>query len=216
MNVLLIDDHEMMGELLASLITRRFPLSRVCSATSLIGGLQMIAGSASKEAFSIAVIDLVIKGESEGTTTIKTFRSQYPTIPVLAISGLDAETIAPVVFSQGALGFLPKFCSSDELIRAIESVLRGERFIPDCLKGFILKPPKNTQPRLTDKQLQILELLGSGFSDKSMASSLGISDETVAYHLKNVFRILDASTRTQAITRAFRLGLLEVNRIGLR
>jgi two-component system, NarL family, nitrate/nitrite response regulator NarL len=209
MNILIVDDHEMIAELFSTAIQRHLPHARTHLATSLKAGLKILEDHA-YETFSLAIVDLVIHGESEGAATIANFRKFCPTVPVLAVSGLDVETVAPAVFDYGAHGFLPKFCSSDEFIRAVSTILKGERFVSSASHIHMSKPSRTSRPVLSERQLLILELIGSGFSDKSVAKELGITDETVAYHLKNAFRILDVSTRTQAITQAFRRGLLAV------
>jgi two-component system, NarL family, competent response regulator ComA len=222
MNILIVDDHEMIGELFATLVKQHFAPVKVFVATSLRSGIEILENHTG-EPFSIALIDLVIEGESEGAGTVRSFRNKFPSVPVLAISGLDAHAVASKVYEQGVQGFLSKFCSSEELIQAIRCVLRGDQFFLDGLHRALSSVTPVSKPRLvdlstveapalSDRQLAILELLSSGFSDKGVAKKLGITDETVAYHLQKVFRTLNASTRTQAIAQAFRHGLLAVNR----
>jgi two-component system, NarL family, nitrate/nitrite response regulator NarL len=207
MKILIIDDHEMIGELFSALVRQHFPQALVFVATSLKAGMQILENH-KRERFAIAVIDLVLEGETGGAGTIGVFRKRFPLVPVLAISGLDAHSVAPSVYAQGAHGFLPKFCSSQEFIEAIDCVLNGRQYTPAGLES---RSAKNT-PSLSERQILILNLLSSGFSDKGVAKKLGITDETVAYHLQKAFRTLNASTRTQAIAEAFRQGLLAFSR----
>jgi DNA-binding NarL/FixJ family response regulator len=215
MNVLIVDDHEMIGELFAALVKQNFGKVQVFVATSLSSGLKILENHTG-EPFAIALIDLVMAGETECTDHIFIFRKKFPSVPVLAISGSSTQANALSVFEKGAQGFISKFCKSDDFIEAIRCVLRGEQFAPVRLQESLVKPncfgsTGFAAPALTDRQILILELLSSGFSDKGVAKKLGITDETVAYHLQKVFRALNASTRTQAIAQAFRHGLLAVS-----
>jgi two-component system, NarL family, nitrate/nitrite response regulator NarL len=211
MNILVVDDHEIVGTLLANMIRQFASETSVLLATSLEEGMRLVdfhhPGS-----FSLAVVDLVIKGESEGPSTITVFREAFPSIPVLAISALDGNEIAPLVYAKGARGYLPKHCTPDEFLLAIQKILNGELYIHRDFENVIGNPIANRRPLINERQLQILELLGQGLSDKGVAIKLGITDDTVAYHLQNVFRALEVSTRAQAVAQAFRLGLLTVSR----
>jgi DNA-binding NarL/FixJ family response regulator len=104
-------------------------------------------------------LTLVIKGESEGPATISIFYQKFPEIPVLAVSGLEPAAVAVAAYEQGAKGFLPKFCSSEEFIQAIKCVSSGHLFISYGIKGLLAKPVVANQPKLSDRQLKILELL---------------------------------------------------------
>jgi DNA-binding NarL/FixJ family response regulator len=208
----------MICELFAELVKQHFESVQVFVVTSLSSGIEILENHTG-EPFAIALIDLVIEGETDGTCAVRSFCEKFPLVPVLAISGSGDNATALKIYEQGAQAFLSKFCSSSELILAIQCVLRGEQFAPAGLKWLstpaaahtLVESPAFSAPALTDRQIAILELLSSGFSDKGVAKKLGITDETVAYQLQKVFRTLNASTRTQAIAQAFRHGLLAVS-----
>jgi DNA-binding NarL/FixJ family response regulator len=214
LKILIVDDHEIIGQLFAALVRQHFPQSQVFVATSLQMGMRILENH-KRQPFSLAVIDLVLEGEADGTKTVSMVRKTFSALPILVVSGLDAQDVVPSVFRQGAHGFLSKFCSSEDFIKAIRCVLQGEQFVPAGLENLITSGSENLTPQsipvLSNRQIAILELLSSGFSDKRAATQLGITEETIAYHLQKVFRILNASTRTQAIAQAFRHNLLSAN-----
>lgn len=209
MKILVVDDHEMIGDLLAGLVRDNIEDAQVFIATTLKEGIEVIERGG-PDTFALAVLDLVIHGEIEGPSTVARFRQKFPIIPVLAISALDGADVAAALYSGGARGFLPKHSSTDEFLKAVKTVLEGERFVPIEFEEAANSLSQNQPPALRGRQLEIVELLGQGLSDKLIANQLGISADTVSYHLQNAFRVLEVTTRAQAVARAFRLGLIRL------
>ena len=209
MKILVVDDHEMIGDLLASLVRDNIENAQVILATTLKEGIEAVERGG-PDTFALAVVDLVILGEIEGPSTVTRFREKFPIIPVLAISALDGADVAAALYSGGARGFLPKHSSTEEFLKAVKTVLAGERYVPIGLEEVANSIGQSQPSVLRGRQLEIVELLGQGLSDKVIANQLGISAETVSYHLQNAFRALEVSTRAQAVARAFRLGLIRL------
>ena len=209
MKILVVDDHEMIGDLLASLVRDNIENAQVFLATTLKEGVEVVERGG-PDNFALAVVDLVILGEIEGPSTVTQFRQKFPAIPVLAISGLDGADIVAALYSGGARGFLPKHSSTNEFLKAVKTVLVGERYVPIGFEESANSLEQNQPLVLRGRQLEIVELLGQGLSDKVIANQLGISTETVSYHLQNAFRALEVTTRAQAVARAFRLGLIRL------
>lgn len=145
-------------------------------------------------------------GEIEGFLAI---RRSYPSLPVVIVSGVNDPQIIRTLLNGGARGYIPKFIDSEQLMDALRRVLNGEIYVPYA----VFLPPSQTAGNgdaapLTSRQLQILPLLAEGMPNKRIADALGLTEGTVKQHLKDLFRRLNTSNRTQTVREARRLGLL--------
>ena len=211
--ILIVDDHEVVGQLLAQLVTENIAGAdvQVCYSTS--SALRLLT-DASDAPFSLVVLDLLLDGESSGPITVSKLRSKHPTVPVLAMSALDGPDVVAAVFRYGASGFVPKKSDPEEFVAAVKTVLSGKVFVQDEMRDLSIVSDKATSTLLTAQQLRIVSMLGQGQTDKQIAAFEGIAEDTVAFHLRNVFRILGAATRAQAVATAYQKGLLRVQRPG--
>lgn len=206
--VLLVDDHPLFHEGLASAFSRLAPELSIVSADSVDAGLELMRES---PAIELALIDLVLPN-SDGLTALTLYAEEFPHVPRLLISGKDDPAVVRQARDAGASGFLHKSLPLDRLIAALRRVLEGQAFFD----GNEVEAPRaggeNQDPRaeLTLRQLEVLQLLGEGRSNKEISAALAIADRTVRAHLTELFRTLGVSSRTQAILAAQRLGLLGV------
>jgi DNA-binding NarL/FixJ family response regulator len=157
----------------------------------------------------LLLLDLQMPG-MDGVESLRWLRRRYPTLPVVIVSGVaDTRTIRALL-DAGARGYIPKFTGSEQLLDALRRVLHGEIYVPDVA----LLPAPGIAVRgadastLTDRQLQILPLLADGMPNKRIAQALGLTEGTIKQHLKDLFKRLNASNRTQAVNEARRQGLL--------
>ena len=157
----------------------------------------------------LLLLDLQMPG-MDGVESLRWLRRRYPTLPVVIVSGVaDTRTIRGLL-DAGARGYIPKFTGSEQLLDALRRILRGEIYVPDVA----LLPAPGLAVRgadastLTDRQLQILPLLADGMPNKRIAQALGLTEGTIKQHLKDLFKRLNASNRTQAVNEARRQGLL--------
>lgn len=203
MKILHADDHPLFREgvrffleLLASDVV-------VLEASNLQGTLDKLS---LEWPVDLLLLDLEMPGMS-GLEGFLAIRRQYPQMPVLIVSGVnDAQTVRTLL-DGGARGFVPKFSGSEQLMDALRRVLKGEIYVPDAL--FFQNGHRNGDATpLTSRQLQILPLLADGLPNKRIADVLGLTEGTVKQHLKDLFRRLEATNRTQAVREARRLGLL--------
>jgi two-component system nitrate/nitrite response regulator NarL len=121
---------------------------------------------------------------------------------------------APVAWSAGARGLLPRDTSGDGLWAAAEAVARGLAAIdPAYLEGFLparaLDEPGPVE-ELTPRELEVLALLAEGLANKAIAQRLEISEHTVKFHVNALMGKLSAQSRTEAVVRATRLGLISL------
>ncbi len=206
--VLLVDDHPLFHEGLASAFSRLAPDLGIVSADSVEAGLALLRES---PAIELALIDLVLPN-SDGLTALALYAEEFPHVPRLLISGKDDPAIVRQARDAGASGFLHKSLPLDRLIAALRCVLDGQAFFEGSTPEPEPKLDEARDPRaeLTLRQLEVLQLLGEGRSNKEISAALAIADRTVRAHLTELFRTLGVSSRTQAILAAQRLGLLGV------
>jgi DNA-binding NarL/FixJ family response regulator len=122
----------------------------------------------------------------------------------IAIYTADGDAdIAEAVFEAGASALILKAAPLTDLVRALQALLNGKSYLDPGLHRL-------TQPssRLTERELDVLRLLAEGFPHEEIGKTLGISSETVRTHLRKASDRLGASTRTQAVATALRMGLI--------
>jgi DNA-binding NarL/FixJ family response regulator len=205
--LLLVDDHPLFHEGLASVFARLAPDLSIVSADSVDAGLELLRRHS---AIELALIDLVLPN-SDGLTALGLYAEEFPHIPRLLISGKDDQAIVRQARDAGASGFLHKSMPLDRLLAALRRVLDGQAYF-DASSDAALEDdtPSSADPHgvLTLRQLEVLKLLGDGRSNKEISAGLAIAERTVRAHLTELFRNLKVSSRTQAVLAAQRLGLL--------
>lgn len=128
-------------------------------------------------------------------------------IIVLADSTGDAEISKAL--KKGALGYICKDVSPEDLIKAIRTVNAGRKFIPNYIATVLSE--NIGQEELTNSEQRILQMIVGGMSNKEIAFALDISENTVKTHVKNIFDKIGVSDRTSAATTAIRRGLVRVD-----
>jgi DNA-binding NarL/FixJ family response regulator len=204
--ILHTDDHSMFREGLRFFLKLLDPQAMVLEASNIQGTLDKLA---LEWPVDLLVLDLQMPGTSELDGFFAIHR-RYPSLPIVIVSGLSDPRTIRTLLDSGARGYIPKLASSEQLMDALRRVVRGEVYRPDAL--FIPDPQvassAETTP-LTPRQSQILPLLAEGLPNKRIADTLGVTEGTVKQHMKELFRRLNASNRTQAVKEARRLGLLQ-------
>jgi len=128
--------------------------------------------------------------------------------------GYQNDEVFLAALEEGASGFIDGMASLDDLLDCVHRVGQGDTVIPHRLAlrlahEYRERPPQTLQgPGLTDREMEVLQLLAQGNSNKCMAQQLVLSEHTVRAHLRNIMRKLSADNRVQAVARATRDGLL--------
>jgi len=148
----------------------------------------------------LVIIDVGLPGE-DGFTLLKTIAQATPGIVQALISGRDDAAVGVRARSCGARGFIPKTTDPQMMAERIDSLLSG-----DC--AFAAEDRSAAIPKLTARQAEVLLLLTEGHGNKEIRHRLGIAERTVRAHLTDLFELLGAHSRTQAIVRARELGLI--------
>lgn len=215
MRVLIADDHPLVADALEEYLKTINPDLDVARSDSLESALEaaQLAGG-----FDLTILDLNMAGMN-GLEGLTVMRERFPDTPVAIISGFADRREMMAAFDLGATAFIPKDLSGATIIKALELILAGEKYVPADIVaggGFSVgdlgrlgsqsRERGNPLDALTPREAQVLALLLEGGSNKQIAHQLNIKEITAAFHLKGVFRKLGATNRTQAAAKALKLG----------
>ena len=144
----------------------------------------------------------------DGVEATRRIRAEFPEARILMLTTYDTDEDVRRALDAGASGYLLKTAGQEELVAALRAVHRGERWLP---AGVAARWPEiQEQPSLSARQLEVLELLGKGFSNKEIARLLGFSEDGAKAHLKTIFAKLGVQDRTEAVAVALQRGLIRM------
>jgi len=148
----------------------------------------------------------------DGPTAIAQIRSDYPSVGVVALTSLEDESMAARALEAGALGYLFKDAGEDELVGAIRLAAKGQGVVaPEAMRALVAqRTAAQYEVQLTEREGEVLRLVGRGFTNPQIADALAISVSTVSFHVHNVLDKLGAKTRTEAVSIAAREGLIDI------
>ena len=159
----------------------------------------------------VILMDVRMPG-MDGIETTRLIHNQYPNIQVLALTSFEEKEMIQQVTQAGAIGYLQKGISVDDLAEAIRAAHAGKPTLsPEAFK--VLVQGGSSQPGkpnidLTERELQVLELLVDGLSNSEISERLVITRATVKYHVSNILSKLGASNRTEAAALALQNDLV--------
>lgn len=210
MKTLLVDDHPLFREGLALLMTQAFPHLKIHQAGGIAEALASIAAEGD---FGLVLLDLGLP-DSAGMQGLRRLREQAPEVTVVVLSAEETSDTVLAAIDEGAAGFIPKTSRLKAMQAALRVVLDGGVYLPDAVLQRGTLPALSPEPAdanqslgLSPRQLDVLKLLIEGKPNKLICRDLSLSESTVKTHLAAIFRKLDASSRTQAVVAAARLGL---------
>jgi DNA-binding NarL/FixJ family response regulator len=180
--VVIVDDHPLLRERLAQLINHELDLEVCGEAGNAQDGIQLIRNTGA----DLAIIDITLKGSS-GLELIKSVKALSIGIPVLVLSMHEEALYAERALRAGATGYITKHQAADQIIQAIRRVLAGEVYLSERMTTSFLKSLTSagvkslSRPvdRLTDRELEVLELIGSGHTTREIAETLKVGVATV-------------------------------------
>ena len=155
----------------------------------------------------LVLLDLNMPG-AHGFSGLLLLRAQYPEIPVMIISAVEDVKVIRRTFELGAAGYLTKYVGPADIRAAIDTVLRGEVYVPAGVN--LGRDDDQTQfirrlSTLTPQQIRVLMMLSDGLMNKQIAYELSISEATVKAHVSSILQKLDVDSRTQAVIAASRI-----------
>ncbi len=144
----------------------------------------------------------------DGFDAVAAIRAEFPAARVLALSTHGGDEDIHRAFLAGVQAYLTKDVLHDELIQAIRAVSAGQQYLPPHIVAAL--NAQLARADLSARELEVLRLMAQGHSNKEIANTLGISDQTVKNHVKSIFSKLGVTDRTQAVTTAIQRGVIHL------
>jgi DNA-binding NarL/FixJ family response regulator len=177
--ILIVDDHPVVREGIGRVLTDAIPDVIVGSAD----GAAQAATMMEQGTWDLVLLDLTLNGD-DGTVVLRRLRHSHPDVPIVIISMHPAEQFARRMVQAGAAGYISKGSNPADLVRAVRQTLGGERYVPP-------EPPADRglpHELLSDREYQVLRMIGQGRTVSEIATELSLSVKTVSTYRA---RILD-------------------------
>jgi len=209
--VLIADDHEMMREGLKSLFQNEEHLQVVAEADNGEDTIRLAASSG----VHLVIMDVSMP-DLNGIEATRHIIAQNPNTDVIALSGYSNKEYVREMLSAGASAYVLKKRAYEELLRAVEEVRKGKKYLsPDIARGVVddyveLSSSYTENPAfvvLTDREREVLQQLAEGKSTKDMAENLGVSVKTIETHRRNIMEKLDLHSVAELTKYAIREGV---------
>jgi DNA-binding NarL/FixJ family response regulator len=200
--VFIVDDHPIVRQGLTQLINHEADLS-VCGEAEGVKEARVALGQAEPD---IVIVDLSLS-DSDGLELIKDIRSKYRRLPVLVLSMHDESIYAERMLSAGANGYIMKQAAAGQLLLALRRVLQGGIYVSDDIGTSMIerfatgasKPATDPIERLSNRELQVLNLIGRGKSTRQIADDLNLSIKTVESHRQRIKKKLNLSSSSKLV-----------------
>jgi len=203
--VLIVDDHPVVRQGLRILIQGE-PDLMVCAEAGTAGEALRAAGEHHPD---VAVIDLALK-DASGLELIKDLRVRYPDVALLVLSMSDEDLYAERALRAGARGYVMKEVGTERLIQAIRCVHAGGIYLSDTMQsrllGRLVDGPASAETfpldRLSDRELEVFELIGRGKGTREIAAHLHLSPKTIETYRAHIKEKLNLANAAQLVQRA--------------
>ena len=201
LRLLLADDHPVVREGLAAILSRQDDMEVVAQAGDGDQAIELFR----RVRPDLAILDLRMPGVS-GVEAIARLRREFPAARLLVLTTFDGDADVRRALQAGADGYLLKQMSAAELVAAVRAAAAGRRVVAPAAAQQLAEHVG--EPALTRRELEVLELIVAGRSNKRIARQLGLTEGTVKSHVNSILGKMGADDRTQAATDALRRGLV--------
>jgi two-component system response regulator NreC len=219
--LMLVDDHQVVRTGLKSFLQTQPDLEVIAEANN---GQEAIT-IALETRPDIVIMDISMP-EMDGLEATRRLKEQWPQVVVLALTVHEDKLYFMKMLEAGASGYLTKQAASDELIQAIHTVANGHIYLQPALARWLLedyqnlvevpatgKPEEETAvglEALSDREREVLEMVGQGLSNNEIGEKLGLSHKTIARHRERIMSKLNMHSRTELVKFAIRSGLISL------
>lgn len=200
--VMLVDDHMMVRRGLAMLLTVFDDLQLAGEAENGEAAIQICA----EVVPDVILMDMVMPG-MDGASATRVIREQFPQIQIIALTSFKEGEMIKNALEAGAIGYLLKDVSADDLVRAIRAAYAGRATLsPDVAQSLVETANQPPVPGLdlTQREREVLGLMIEGLNNTQIAARLTVSPSTIKSHVSNILSKLDVASRTEAVTLALR------------
>jgi two-component system, NarL family, response regulator len=204
MRILVVDDHSAIRRGLAATLDPEPDMEVVGAAANRKDAIRMWLQLRP----DITLMDLALKGEDGGVEAIREIRRQAPGAKIIVYSVLTGDEDVYQALQSGAVTFITKDISDEELVQTIRDVHAGGRPIPPDIARKLAD--RLTTSTLTPREVEVLSLVASGNRNKEIAAALSISEDTVQGHMKHILAKLGVNDRTRAAVVAAQRGIIRL------
>jgi DNA-binding NarL/FixJ family response regulator len=205
--ILLIDDHPVVREGLSGMLAGQPDFEVVGQASDGSQGVSMNAELRP----DVILMDLRMPG-MDGVTAIREINAAMPQTNILVLTTYDSDVDIVRAVEAGATGYLLKDTPREDLFRAVRAASNGESVLAPAVAARLMTRMRTpAEENLTTREIEVLELVSKGNSNKQVARSLHISTATVKTHLIHIFDKLAVKDRTSAVTVALEKGILSLD-----
>lgn len=202
--VMVVDDHQVVRQGLVALINTEPGLMTVAETSDGQQAVELFR----QQQPDITLMDLRLPVMG-GVDATRLIRQEFPTAKIIVLTTYDGDEDIYRALKAGAQGYLLKGVSFDDLLDAIRTVHAGARRIPAAVAERLAE--RMAGQELTGRELQVLELIVKGRSNKEISTELSISEATVKSHINSLLSKLGVSDRTQAATSALQRGIVHLD-----
>ncbi len=218
MKVLIADDHELFLKGLEMILTDSFPQIELCLAKDYLEIFEIISH---QRDFDLILTDLAMPG-AKWLQALEKIHNTLPETPIIILSAVFDKEVVQKTIELGAAGYIPKTSSNAIIVGAVNLVMSGGVYIPpellqdtkqdefDLLKQIEDIPASSDNAKiLSPRQIEVLQLISKGQSNKQIAYELGLTEGTVKLHVTAILKLLNVYNRTGAVAEAQKLGILK-------
>jgi DNA-binding NarL/FixJ family response regulator len=207
LSIMIVDDHPIVRRGVSDILTHAFPQANILEVAS---GSEAVA-MAAHQSWHVVLLDLTL-GDTSGLDVLKRIHEVQPRAPVLILSMHPPEQFARRAIAAGASGYLTKETAGNELVAAVTRVVQGGKyFTPRVLEQVVigLYPDATDRPheRLSDREYQVLRMIGSGKTVSDIATALQLSVKTVSTYRARVLEKMAMRTNAELTHYVVRHGL---------
>ena len=204
--VMLVDDHAMVRRGLATFLKIFDDLQLVGEAESGADAIELCA----EVAPDVILMDMVMP-DMNGAAATRAIRQQFPEVQVIALTSFKEGDLVKNALEAGAIGYLLKDISADELVRAIRAAHAGRATLStEAAQALVESASQPSVPGLdlTEREREVLGLMIEGLNNTQIAAKLSVRPSTIKSHVSNILSKLGVASRTEAVTLALRNSLI--------
>lgn len=194
MRLLIADDHPLFRAALRQTVQHMLPDAELFEAQSIEQASAQLSAQAELD---LVLLDLNMPG-GQGLLGLKTLRTKHPSVAVAIVSAIDDPAVMRRAIEAGAVAFIPKSATPEQIAQALDAVFRLETWLPPSAAPDRAHAGEPSLALLTAQQQRVLELVALGRLNKQIADTLGVQERTIKAHLAAIFIKLGVRNRTQA------------------
>jgi DNA-binding NarL/FixJ family response regulator len=201
LKLLIADDHQLMLEAIRMALADDPEIEIVSTTTS---GAQVVP-LVRQTSPDVVLLDLRMPG-MDGLRCLEALRERHPEVKTVVLSASEEPEVIDAALQRGAVAYIVKRIDPADLPSLIRQAFDGNVFFPVVARPTAAGAPHSG---LTQREADILRALADGLSNKQIARQFWLSEQTIKFHLTNIYRKLEVSSRTEAVRHAYERGLIE-------